>query len=129
MTRHWTFRDYLTADGENPIFVWLSGLPKAAKVKINARIRYFERLEMLERPQVGHLDGQCDGLMELCIYGPDKVQYRPLCCIGPDDRDVTILVGAIEKGSKFVPLSACATAQQRKQEIVMRGRTCEHNFD
>lgn len=117
MTRRWTFRDYLTADGENLIFEWLRGLPKAARVKINTRIRYFERLEVLERPQVGHLDGRCDGLMELRIYGPDKVQYRPLCCFGPCDRDVTILVGAIEKGSKFVPSSACSVAQQRMTEV------------
>lgn len=129
MTRLWTFRDYLTAEGENVISDWLNSLPKAVKVKINARIRYFERLEELEPPQVRPLKGLCAGLLELRIYGPDKVQYRPLCCLGPGDRDVTILMGAIEKGGKFVPLSACSTAQQRKSEIAERRRTCEHQFN
>ena len=129
MTRHWTFRDYLTTEGANPIFDWLSGLPKPVKVRINARIRFIERLETLERPHVAALEGKCDGLLELRIVGPDKVQYRPLCCYGPGRGDVTILVGAIEKGGKIVPSSACATAQQRKKEIAERGRICEHNFD
>lgn len=124
----WTFMDYLAEDGENPIAIWLNRLSPAVKAKINARIRYVERLDVLDRPQIGHLKGPCAGLIELRVRGDDKIQYRPLCCLGPGNNQVTILVGAIEKGGKFVPLSACSTAQQRKTEIARKGRTCEHNF-
>lgn len=126
--RFWTFMDYLTADGDNVILAWLNGLPKKAKAKINQRILFTERMEMLDRPQVGFLQGACEGLMELRVHGADNIQYRPLCCYGLGKRDVTILFGAIEKGSKLVPPSACASAQNAKTEHTGKGRTCEHNF-
>jgi len=120
--------DYLAADGENAILAWLNSLPWKAKAKINTTIRYVEVMERLDRPQIGILDRACAGLMELRVKGPDNVQYRPLCCYGPGNRDVTLLFGAIEKGSKFVPTSACSSAQKAKTEHTGKERTCEHDF-
>jgi len=123
-----TIKDYVSASGENEVLAWLNDLPKQAKAKINAMIRRLEVLEDLKMPQVKPLHGPCSGLIELRIKGADNIQYRPLCCHGPGDKEVTILAGAIEKGGKFVPRSACSTAQVRMAEIVRGGRTCDHDF-
>jgi hypothetical protein len=122
-----TFKDYVSAGGENEIRTWLDVLPKAAKVKINALIRRLQVVPFLDMPEVRMLRGECDGLLELRVTA-EKVQYRPLCCYGPGRGEVTILVGAIEKGSKFVPLTACAIAQTRKARLAEGGRTLDHDF-
>jgi hypothetical protein len=56
------------------------------------------------------------------------MQYRPLGCHGPGDREITLLIGAIERGGRFEPQSACAIGFARKAQIHERGRTCEHDF-
>jgi hypothetical protein len=43
-------------------------------------------------------------------------------------RDVTILAGAIEKGGRFVPLSACEMALARKESFTLKGRIHDHDF-
>jgi hypothetical protein len=121
------FKDYVDPDGENVVLRWLNGLPKAAKVKINTRIEFLETVEQLEMPDARQLTGICDGLVELRVRS-GNVQYRPLCYYGPKRREVTILAGAIEKGSKFEPSSACDTALMRKARIGQRGWTCDHDF-
>jgi len=59
-----------------------------------------------------------------------KVQYRPLVFYGPRRREITILIGAIEKGDDFEPREAKRIARARKS-IAERdySRTCEHQFD
>lgn len=128
MGRHWTFKNYVSASGENEVLAWLNDLPKQAKAKINAMIRRLELLEDLRMPQVRQLHGQCSDLFELRIKGAGNIQYRPICCHCPENKEVTILTGATERGGKFVPRSACSTAQMRKAEIAEKGRTCDHNF-
>jgi hypothetical protein len=78
VNEYWTFKDYLNPRGENEILDWLNSLPKGAKARINAAIRFLEAMERLEMPYVRMLKGNCSGLMELRIPY-DKVQYRPLC--------------------------------------------------
>jgi len=124
---YWTFKDYVAAGGMNEIHAWLDGLPERAKAKINWRIRQLEATKNLTRPAVGMLTRDCDGLIELRVE-VGNVQYRPLCCHGPGVREVTLLFGAIEKGGKFEPLSACLIALRNKARIAGRGRTCDHDF-
>jgi hypothetical protein len=57
-----------------------------------------------------------------------NTQYRPLFCHGPGPGDLTLLVGALEKGDRFEPQSAPETALRRKADINIKGRTCEHDF-
>ena len=128
MARYRTFKDYVTPDGENVVRSWLNDLPKRARMKIDAAIRRLEVVDQLEMPYVRVLKGVCHGLMELRIES-ENVQYRPLCCYGPGEKEVTILFGATEKGGKFVPLSACSIALARKAQLTERGRTCDHQFD
>lgn len=128
MGRHWAFKDYVSTKGENEVLAWFNDLPRQAKAKINAMILRLELLDDLKMPQVRPLHGQCADLFELRIKGADNIQYRPLCCRGPGANQVTILTGATERGGKFVPRSACSTAQMRKAEIIEGGRTCDHDF-
>jgi hypothetical protein len=121
------FKDYVDPDGENVVLRWLNGLPKAAKVKINTRIEFLETVEQLEMPDARQLTGICDGLVELRVRS-GNVQYRPLCYYGPERWAVTILAGAIEKGSKFEPSSACAIALKRKALMERKGWTGGHDF-
>ena len=122
------FRDFVNDRGENVILDWLNGLSnKKAKVRINTVISRLELMDNLELPHARMLRGSCDGLIELRIPC-DGVQYRPLCCYGPGPNDVTLLIGAIEKGSKFEPKSACAIALERKRSVALAGSTTDHDF-
>jgi hypothetical protein len=127
MSRYWTFRDYVDPSGENVIYTWLHGLPKAARARINVIVQYLEATPKLGMPYAKVLTGPCAGLIELRITA-HNVQYRPLVCYGPGRREVTLLVGAIEKGGGFEPQSACEIGLARKAQIAERGRTCEHDF-
>lgn len=63
-----------------------------------------------------NLSGPCDGLSEL-RFKADGVQQRPLG-FHLSNSEFVILLWATEKGGKFVPLSACEKALNRKQEIL-----------
>lgn len=122
------FRDYVNARGENEIRSWLDGIPSRARAKIQARITFLETARELQRPYIASLTGECDGLLEIRAE-VGKVQYRPLACHGPGEQQVTLLLGATEKGGKFVPARACETALERRGIIeTTDGRTCEHDF-
>src|SRR5215210_9594396 len=108
MARCWTFRDYVAPSGENLIHTWLNERPKKAKVRINTRLLYFEALVRINEPHAKTLEGECAGLLELRIKA--EVQYRLLCCYGPGRGEITILFGAIERGDRFEPASACSIA-------------------
>jgi hypothetical protein len=69
-----------------------------------------------KEPLFKSLVGDCDGLSEI-RFKADKVQQRPLC-FRSGEREHTIVFWATEKGDKWVPRSACATAKQRKAEVL-----------
>ena len=127
MAKPRTFKDYVAPNGENVVHSWLNGLPKLAKAKVNALIGRLEVVDQLGMPEVRMLHGECDGLMELRREA-GNVQYRPICCYGPGRGEVTILLGAIEKGGKFVPPNACEIAQARTARLIERWSTCDHDF-
>jgi hypothetical protein len=62
------------------------------------------------------LSGPCDGISEIRFLA-DRVQQRPLG-FHFSNTEFVILFWAREKGGKFVPLSACEKAQNRKQDIL-----------
>jgi hypothetical protein len=62
------------------------------------------------------LAGECEGLWEI-RFKADRVQQRPLG-FHISDTEFVILFWATEKGNKFVPASACATALTRKAEVL-----------
>lgn len=120
-------KDYLAADGKTEVREWLDSLLTRARAKIQARIVVLESMKVLQRPYVGILAGDCDGLLEIRVNS-GNVEYRPLACYGPGGRQVTILYGTLEKNRKFVPPDACRNALTRRQVIqTIDGRTCEHD--
>ena len=92
--------------------------------------KFLQRLQTLaglplgewREPLFKRLHGEATGISEIRFeYG--NVQYRPLGFFSGKD-EYTLLVPAIEKGSKFVPISSIKTAQARKNEVLIdRSRT------
>lgn len=91
-------------------------------------IRHLEATRALGMPYAKVLKENCEGLLELRAT-VNNIQYRPIAYYGPGEREVTLLVPATEVNSRFVPLSACATAYMRIEEIrVGRASTRDHDF-
>jgi len=125
--KYWKFLNYVNQGGKNVIEHWLQTLPTLARIQINTRIQYLEITKHLGRPYTATLKGPCKGLIELRVK-VKNILYRPIACHGPNDGEITILAGAIEKGGKFEPLGVCKTALERKLHIFEEGRTDEHSF-
>src|SRR5258708_16752171 len=92
----WTFYDFLDSRGVNLIRAWLDSLPPKAAAKIDVRILYMRTVRTWPEQFVSALKGWPD-IFELRIVSTGA-QYRPLCFYGPQQGDVTIVHGAIEKG-------------------------------
>lgn len=125
----WTFKNYLSGNGENVIREWLHSLQKNARIKIDRRIRYLENVQYFHKePQYIKALAGYEGIFEIRVV-LQNIQYRPLGCYGPDRAQFTLLVGAVERGSRFEPRDAPELALQRKEIIhLYRSRTCDH-FD
>jgi hypothetical protein len=128
MLPRWTFLDYVDNRGNNRISEWLRSIPVKARVEFESLLDTLRGTRLLDRPQTGKLHGNCEGLWDF-VFKADNVQYRPLFCYGPDAkaREITILVGAIEKGSKLRPPGVCKIGLARKDEIMAnRKRVVRH---
>jgi hypothetical protein len=112
----WTFFDYVDRNGVNKISEWLQSIPIGARVEFEALLDILRAKEILTRPQTGRLEGKCKGLYEFC-FKKLNVQYRPLFCYGPGKREITILIGATKKNSRFIPPNVCRTALKRADEV------------
>ena len=128
MARCWTFRDFVTPGGENVIHAWLHAQKPKARARINTVIAHLEASPRTEWGDYikGLSEGECAGLLEIRVTF-NNIQYRPLACYGPGRQEVTILLGAIERGDRFEPRSACRTAQANRRLITEKGRTVEHD--
>lgn len=92
----WTFYDFLDSRGKNLIRPWLDSIPEKVAAKIDARIIYMRSVQVWPEAFISSLTGY-PKIFELRIVSHGS-QYRPLCCYGPNRGDVTILLGAMEKG-------------------------------
>jgi hypothetical protein len=87
------------------------------------RARFRSRLKILAQLPLGEwhetyvkqLNGECEGLSEI-RFEANNVMQRPLGFISARN-EFTILFWATEKGNKFVPRSACATALDWKSKV------------
>jgi hypothetical protein len=115
-----TFFDYVDESGENVIRAWLKQQGTKVEARFDGDIRTLEAFppEQWRRPYVAKLKGECAGLIEI-RRRILRVQYRLLGFYGPNDREVTLVVGAIEKDRKWVPLTACETGLRRKYEVLV----------
>lgn len=109
--------DYVNHQGVNEFKEWTGSLEKPQLAKLNEKIDKLEIYgdslypEMLTGTPVA-------GISKLRIKG--NVQLRPLLCKGPVDvdKEYTLLKGAKEVGSKWVPKNAPNTANTRKQSVI-----------
>src|SRR3989337_1537441 len=109
----WSFMDYVDDRRRNVMREWIESLPPHVRTdvrsRLNARIDTSAGQAVLGPPQMKLLHGDCEGLIEI-TFKVANVQYRPLACHGPDEHQVTILMGAREHNKRFEPPNACATA-------------------
>lgn len=117
----WSILCFVDEHGQDSVSVWLNemkpGTAKAVRRKLNWLIPYLEACEYLNSgPYLKQLKGY-PGILELHVVLPGFA-FRPLCCYGPGNHELTILVGATERGDKISPRSACDKAMTRKSLIM-----------
>jgi hypothetical protein len=126
----WTLRVYLDDSRRDVVKEWYDTQSGPVQAAFNTRLEY-----LLQRPshewKMPHfrlLHGECAGLGEV-RFKADKVQHRPIGFFGPLRSEFTLLLCAIEKGSKFKPRNACPIGQVRKhQTLADRKRSDECNW-
>jgi hypothetical protein len=124
----WNFKVFVSDRGSREIDEWLDGLPVKAEVKIRAIISRLEiwDISRWERPYVCKLKGS-DNIWEIIVKF-NNVQYRPLGCFGPKQKDFTLLIGAREKGGRLEPINAIETAEKRRNLIFQDERYCDEYY-
>lgn len=118
--------DYLDASGDNDFRAWTAGCQPVERAKLNSRIDMLTVHGEGLFPQILTNSG-VPGILKIRCHG--NTQLRPLLCRGPHDADVefTFLLGAKEKGSKWVPKDAPTIADGRKEEVLKDiKRRCRH---
>ena len=118
--------DFVNARGENEIRDWICSLPPRAQAKVDQRLLVLRAYQIWPLQYVSALKGYADIYeFRIVAFG---VQYRPLGCYGPGEREYTLLVGAIEKGGKL-PTGTCEIAVARRKIILQdRNRVRDHEF-
>jgi hypothetical protein len=127
----WLFFDYIDERGTNPIEVWLMdkrAVPVKARAKIQRILLQLAGTALWIRPLASNLDDYV-GIVEIRIRWMNT-QYRLLGFRGPDQRQFTLLVPAIEQDDKFVPPTAPNVAVTRMTLVIAdRSRISEHRFN
>ena len=104
---------------------------RAVSTKARARIQrillQLAGTALWTRPLASNLDDYV-GIVEIRIRWMNT-QYRLLGFRGPDERQFSLLVPAIEKDNEFVPISAPAVAITRMKIVTGdRRRIIEHRY-
>jgi len=126
----WSFVDYVEASGRNPVAEWLAeDVPPEARTAINNRFLQMRGTARWPDKWVSDYVGY-PKILEARI-SLNKVQYRPLFMYSTSvQRQIVLLVGAIEKGGKLVPRSAMATADARRKILIQEPNRVErHRFN
>lgn len=110
--------DYVNPQGVNEFKEWTEALEKPQRAKLNEKLDKLEIYGDALYPEM--LTGTpVAGISKLRIKG--NVQLRPLLCKGPVviNTEYTLLMGAKEVGSKWVPKAAPETANSKKQLVII----------
>ena len=124
------FYDFVNARGENVIEAWLlNDIPREARAAIQVQLAFLQNVQQLRRPAAGDMKGrECQGLIEIRVK-ENRQQYRLLGYYGPGRGQVTLLIGAREKGDRLEPREACSIARGRIADIETgRGSIREHGY-
>ena len=119
----WTFRSYVSSDGDEEVADWYEAQPQGVRAKFDRRLHDLRQLKPNEwrEPLTKQLEGNCDGLVEI-RFKADRVQHRPLGFYGPGRMEFTILLCAREVGDRFDPADACDRALRRRDEVLQNPR-------
>ncbi len=127
----WLFFDYIDERGTNLIQDWLvdrRAVPVKARAKIQRILLQLAGTALWTRPLASNLDGY-EGIVEIRIRWMNT-QYRLLGFRGPDQRQFSLLVPAIEQNDKFVPPTAPGIAVTRMTVVIAdRRRIVEHRYN
>jgi hypothetical protein len=127
----WLFFDYIDERGTNPIEAWLMdkrAVPVKARARIQRILLQLAGTALWTRPLASNLDGYV-GIVEIRIRWMNT-QYRLLGFRGPDERQFSLLVPALEKDNEFVPVNAPGVASTRMKIIKAdRRRIIEHRYN
>jgi hypothetical protein len=118
MATLWTFRHYVSDRGVDEIRTWYDNQSANVRATFSSRLRFFSQNPQPNWPSKFFklLKAKpCQGLGEMRMF-VDKVQHRPLCFFG-ENKVLTFVICAIEKGGNFVPKNACKIGNHRKTEI------------
>lgn len=83
------------------------------------------------RPDAAKLDPEKKGGFREFFefrFKAENVQQRPLGYFGPEAKEFTLLLWAIEKGNKFVPQDAVETCEKRRGAI-LKGQASVQPWD
>lgn len=127
----WLFFDYIDERGTNPIEAWLMdkrAVPVKARAKIQRILLQLAGTALWTRPLASNLDDY-EGIVEIRIRWMNT-QYRLLGYRGPDQRQFSLLVPAVEQDDAFVPPTAPSVARTRMLIVnADRRRISEHRFN
>lgn len=113
---YWTIRVFITPRGESEIDGWLDAQGPKVRAKIDKIVRHLEIEKEWKRPYFDKFQGH-DKLHEIRITCFDN-EYRLIGCFGPQPKNFTVLVGAIEKNrGRYEPRSVLEIAEQRIELI------------
>jgi hypothetical protein len=121
MASQWRVFCFITHRGENIMRMWLQKekIPRTQVAVFQAKLDTFERGGPELSP--GLIFGPvAKDIYKMKIKGhKGHVQLRPMLCYGPSGQtEITLLVGAIEKGFKLVPVSCVTDAQQNRRVLL-----------
>jgi hypothetical protein len=103
-------------------------VPVKARAKIQRILLQLAGTPLWTRPLASNLEGY-PGIVEIRIRWMNT-QYRLIGFRGPDERQFTILVPAVEQDDEFVPLNSPDIALTRMAAVIAdRRRIIEHRYN
>jgi len=116
----WNIKRYLAPNENCPFQDWYEDLDEDVQATLRTRLEYLcqQPKERWRPPYFRDLKGACKGLGEL-RFKVRNVQYRPIGFFGPQAKEFTFLIGAIEKGGQLKP--KCEVALKYKTDVLDKG--------
>lgn len=115
--KEWHLKVFQDENKRSDFRQWYVSLPPKVRARMHKILVFMEtQKDWTKTPYFRPLTGY-KGICEIRVTVSGQ-QYRPLGCYGPDPNTFTLLVGAKEVGSTFVPKSAPDIATQRRKLIL-----------
>jgi len=123
--------DFLEQRGDclvNIIKEWTEGLQTRDRARLNEKLDKLQQHGMGLPPKLLSNTGVAH-IKKLRITGRKIPTLRPMLCMGPIDneKEFTLLLGAIEQDGRLVPSNAVAAAKIHREIVIANPlRRCSH---